>query len=133
MKYIISILSFIVYTTVASSQVQSETYFHDCGMVIVNDLESTPYLDTLLYHYNFDIEYLISEYEFVNVLNEKDFTCVKSYEIIHGNGDPVISFNKPDFRCYDIGWSKASVVYIGNVDDSCGVNITSLFLLPDVK
>jgi len=132
MKYIIPLLLFF-FPVVAISQVQSETYFHDCGMVIVNDLETTPYLDTLLYHYNFDIEYLLSEYEFVNVLNEKDFTCVKSYEIIHGDGDPVISFNKPDFRCYDIGWGKASVVYVGNVDDSCGVNITSLFLLPDVK
>jgi len=77
MKYIISILSFIISVTVASSQVQSEVYFHSCGMTIVNDLETTPYLDTLLYHYNFDIYYLTSEYEFVNVLKEKDFTICK--------------------------------------------------------
>jgi len=124
-------LFFILFTTVslvASSQVESEIYLNDCGMVIVNDFETTPYLDTLLYHFNYELSDIMN-YEVINGLNVKDFTCVKSYDVIHGDS-PVIRFRKPETYCYEIGWSKVSLVHVGLVDDSCGVSITTLIMFP---
>jgi len=127
MKHLIFIL-FTIVSLVASSQVESETYFGKCGMIIVNDFETTPYLDTLLYHYNYDMDYIM-EFEVVNIMNVEDFTCVKGYEITHGE-NPVIDFKKPNINCYDVGWSKVSLLHVGLVDDSCGVSTTTLFMIP---
>jgi len=126
-KYIIGIVLSTV-CLVASSQVNSEIYSNECGLVIVNDFETTPYLDTLLYHFNYELKDIM-EYEVINALNVKDFTCVKTYEVIHGE-TPVIRFTKPNIHCYEIGWSKVSLLHIGFVDDSCGVSTTTLFMFP---
>ena len=129
MKHFLFILT-LFFSVVTCAQIQPEILFNDCAMIVVNDTETTPYLDTLMYHFNFTDENLFDEHQFVNILEEKDFTCVKSYEVVHNNGQPIISFRKPNIHCYEIGWTRISIVHVGYFFDSCGVSTTNIFLLP---
>lgn len=128
MKWLFFILSTILFATTVISQVNSEIYSNECGLVIVNDFETTPYLDTLLYHFNYELKDIM-DYDVINALNIKDFTCAKTYDVIHGE-NPIISFKKPDLHCYEIGWSKVSLLYLEYDDKSCGINRTTLFMFP---
>ncbi len=127
MKNILSLIfGFICF--IGNAQINSEIYFGECSNIIINDYDRTPYLDTLLYHFNYDLENIM-EYDVIDIMLVNDLTCVKTYEIIHGDV-PVISFGEPDFGCYEIGWTKVSLMHIEYYDDSCGVNMTTIYMLP---
>ncbi len=124
MKYILTILSFIISVTVASSQFLILDN-NDCANVYVNDIDNTPYLDSLLTIYNLSLD----DYELVDIFDYKDFTCVKTYTCF-GNDDVFFMFKKPeDVYCYGIGYTKLSVIRIEYDDKECGVNSTIIFTM----
>jgi hypothetical protein len=122
------ILSFFFYNSTIA-QVESEIYFGECCAIIVNDYVGTPQLDTLLSHFNYKLDDIMN-YNNVDVMRVSDFTCVKSYEVVYNDTIQVIRFNEPDFHCYEIGWSKVSLLHVNYFDDSCGINSLTLYMFP---
>ena len=102
----------------------------ECTIVVINDFENAPYADQIMSEYNL----VLSDYTPINVLNEKDFTCVKSYRVIWTDGSPIFTQHKPKFpNCYEIGWDKISVVYTEYLKESCGLDMTIVYLFPKTK
>lgn len=102
----------------------------ECTVVVINDFENAPYFDQVTLNYNI----VLSDYTPINVLSEKDFTCVKSYRVIWTDGSPIFTQHKPKFpNCYEIGWDKISVVYTEYLKEDCGLDMTIVYLFPKTK
>lgn len=132
MNKLILTLTFLLVSSLVLSQKETFPIINrtECTVVVINDFENAPYFDTMMSEYNL----VLSNYTPINVLKEKDFTCVKSYRIIWNDGSPIITQHKPKFpNCYEIGWDKISVVYTEYLKESCGLDMTMIYLFPKTR
>jgi hypothetical protein len=128
MKYVLSFCLMVVLNGVYSQNTVYPLVSHtDCSVVTINDVGNTPYLDRLLETYNINV----GNYTLIDAMKQRDFTCVKSYIVMYNNGSPIIKYNKPkDTICYSIGWDKISIVNVEFFHESCGINMTTVYLFP---